>query len=91
MECALGRITDRPLSAGWPRGLRDPRAGQPADPARLGGSDLRTLFVTSALDGLDPAQHFREPLAGHLFAIDAGIAGLPEPRFAGNPDHLPPR
>lgn len=65
-------------------------ASQPTRPA-FGGNDLRTLFVTSALDGLDPAQHFREPLAGHLFAIDAGTAGLSEPRFAGNPDHLPPR
>jgi L-arabinonolactonase len=38
------------------------------------GPGYRTLAVTSAL----PAQGQHEPLAGSVFLIDAGVAGLPE-------------
>jgi sugar lactone lactonase YvrE len=49
----------------------------------FGGPDLATLYVTSAIwDASDP-QLAREPLAGALFALDVGVRGLPEPRFAG--------
>jgi sugar lactone lactonase YvrE len=41
----------------------------------FGGSDLRTLFVTTAGVGVD------EPLAGGVFAFDAGIRGLAENLF----------
>ncbi len=61
---------------------------QPTRPA-FGGPHLRTLFITSAHDGLDSTARALDPLAGHLFAIDIDIAGLPEPRFAGHPDTLP--
>jgi L-arabinonolactonase len=64
-------------------------AMQPTRPA-FGGPDLRTLFITSAHDGLDTVARALDPLAGHLFATDVGMAGLPEPRFAGHPDTLPP-
>lgn len=60
-------------------------APQPTRPA-FGGEGLRTLFVTSATDGLDAQTLARHPHAGHVFALDAGVAGLPEPRFAGDPD-----
>ena len=49
----------------------------------FGGADLRTLYVTSARDGLDDAQLAKEPLAGAIFALEPGVTGLPEPRFAG--------
>ncbi len=62
-------------------------AMQPTRPA-FGGADRRTLFITSAHDGLDSVARALDPLAGHLFATDVGVAGLPEPRFAGNPDTL---
>lgn len=62
---------------------------QPTKPA-FGGRNLRSLFVTSAHDGMDAAARARDPLAGHLFTLDAGVAGLAEPRFAGNPNDLPP-
>lgn len=51
--------------------------------AAFGGADLATLYVTSARQGLDEAALAREPQAGGLFALDVGVAGLPEPRFAG--------
>jgi sugar lactone lactonase YvrE len=44
----------------------------------FGGSDLETLFVTSAARG---AEH--EPLAGSLFACRPGVRGLPATPFAG--------
>ncbi|MBT5414985.1 MAG: SMP-30/gluconolactonase/LRE family protein [Rhodospirillaceae bacterium] len=49
----------------------------------IGGPDLRILYVTSAWDGLDDAARAAQPLAGHVFALDLDIPGLPEPRFAG--------
>jgi sugar lactone lactonase YvrE len=44
----------------------------------FGGSRLDTLFVTSIRpsDDQDP-----QSLAGGVFALDAGVKGLPEPRF----------
>lgn len=49
----------------------------------FGGSGLDVLYVTSASYRLTDAERARGPLAGGLFAIDAGVRGLPEPRFAG--------
>ena len=49
----------------------------------FGGPDLRTLYVTSAIWDLTPEQLRDQPEAGGLFALDVGIGGVPEPRFAG--------
>jgi len=49
----------------------------------FGGSDLATLYVTTAKIMLSPEALAREPLAGALFAVDAGVAGLPEAAFPG--------
>ena len=48
---------------------------------QFGGEDLRTLFVTSARMRLDDTALRREPLAGSVFAMEPGVAGLVEPRF----------
>ncbi len=64
---------------------------QPTRPA-FGGPALQNLYITSAHEGLDAAARAQDPLAGHLLAIDlAGITGIPEARFAGDPNSLPPR
>jgi L-arabinonolactonase len=49
----------------------------------FGGPHLETLYVTSAI--WDPADPLLadEPLAGGVFALNVGVRGLPEPRFAG--------
>lgn len=44
----------------------------------FGGPGLDTLFVTSIRPGGDLSD---QPLAGGLFALHAGVAGLEEPRF----------
>ena len=49
----------------------------------FGGPDLRTLFVTSAHEPLDAAARTAQPLAGAVLALDVGVAGIAEPRFAG--------
>jgi L-arabinonolactonase len=49
----------------------------------FGGEDLSILYVTSASLNLTDKQRIAAPLAGGLFAVDPGVKGLPEPRFAG--------
>ena len=49
----------------------------------FGGPDLSTLYVTTAVWDTTPEGLAAQPQAGGLFAIDAGVRGLPEPRFAG--------
>lgn len=41
------------------------------------GPDLRTVYVTSACQGMSPAEQEAEPLAGSLFAFQAGVPGVP--------------
>jgi D-xylonolactonase len=47
----------------------------------FGGPDLRTLFVTSAATGLNPAARAEQPLAGGLFAVELDCAGQPAHLF----------
>ncbi|MEP7242954.1 MAG: SMP-30/gluconolactonase/LRE family protein [Gammaproteobacteria bacterium] len=47
----------------------------------FGGDDLATLFVTSASFELDASALARGPLAGALFSLCPGVAGLPETPF----------
>ena len=47
----------------------------------FGGDDLRTLYVTTSRQRMSEDALAREPLAGALLAVDAGVPGLPEPRY----------
>ena len=49
----------------------------------FGGHDLETLYVTTARIELSPDQIVREPTAGSLYAIRAGVRGVPEPFYHG--------
>jgi len=49
----------------------------------FGGSDRRSLYVTTASTGLSDAQLAEAPLSGSLFVCEPGMAGLAEPAFAG--------
>lgn len=49
----------------------------------FGGPDFATLYVTTSSMGLRPEALAGQPLAGGLLALDPGVKGLPEPRFAG--------
>jgi len=48
----------------------------------FGGTDLKTIFVTSISNGLSPEERAREPLAGALLALEVGIQGLQAVEFA---------
>lgn len=43
----------------------------------FGGADLSTVFATTARKGLSEEELAAQPLAGHLFAFEPGVAGLP--------------
>ena len=67
-----------------PTGKVDRRIALPvAKPSMLafGGPHLDVIYVTSIRPrGIDLQD---QPQAGSLFAVEAGVTGLPEPRFAG--------
>jgi sugar lactone lactonase YvrE len=46
----------------------------------FGGPELRTLFITTSRQGLDPDD---QPDAGAVFRYDAGVRGAPQHAFAG--------
>jgi len=47
----------------------------------FGGPDLDILFITTASQQMSADDLARQPLAGSLLAMKAGVRGLPEPRF----------
>ena len=49
----------------------------------FGGTDLKTLFITSISYGLSEEELAPQPLAGALFAIKLDVQGLAEAKFAG--------
>lgn len=49
----------------------------------LGGSDGRTLFITSAATGLTPEQLESHPGSGRLFATSVAVPGPPARPFLG--------
>jgi sugar lactone lactonase YvrE len=80
-QVALGRIVRYD-----PRGKIERTVQLPvprATSCTFGGEDLRTLFVTSARETMTPDQLRQWPLSGSLFAVDAGVRGLPPTPFAG--------
>ncbi len=51
----------------------------PTMPA-FGGDDLRTMYVTTLRHRANPEGLARFPASGRLLALDAGVAGIAEPR-----------
>lgn len=49
----------------------------------FGGPDLEELYITSASQGMSPAEWEREPHAGGLFVCRPGVRGVPSYRFGG--------
>ena len=49
----------------------------------FGGSDMTTLFITSAKRGLSKKQMQELPLNGRPFMLETNVKGREEPRFAG--------
>ena len=49
----------------------------------FGGPGLDQLFITSASQGMSPADWQQEPHAGGLFVCEPGVRGVPSYRFGG--------
>ncbi len=47
----------------------------------FGGPDLRTIYMTTARDGLSEADQLRYPQAGGVFACEVGVTGVAEPLY----------
>ncbi|NII12203.1 SMP-30/gluconolactonase/LRE family protein [Oleiagrimonas sp. C23AA] len=74
----------RYLPDGQPERVIEVPTAQPTRPA-FGGADLRTLFITSAREGLSEKQLQSDAGAGNLWRMVTDIRGLAESRFAGSP------
>lgn len=85
-QWGLGRVV-RYASDGRMDRCIDVAASQPTRVA-FGGTNLSTIYITSARDGLDEAALANQPYAGALFAVHSDLGGLPEPRFPGPPPHV---
>jgi sugar lactone lactonase YvrE len=48
----------------------------------FGGSDMKTLYLTTAREGMTPAEIEAEPLSGSIFAARVDVAGIAEPFIA---------
>jgi sugar lactone lactonase YvrE len=48
----------------------------------FGGPDLETLYITTASQQMSADELAKQPLAGALLAIEVGVRGMIEPRFA---------
>ena len=46
----------------------------------FGGADLRTVYATTARQGIRPDGFAKQPDAGALFAFDVDVPGLPAHR-----------
>jgi sugar lactone lactonase YvrE len=49
----------------------------------FGGPNLSSLFITSAREGLSPAQLKDQPLAGSIFVATAGVRGVASTAYGG--------
>lgn len=71
-----------------PAGVVDRQIAVPVEKPTMpafGGDDLSTLYITTIGGGGSHAVDPTQVDAGGLFAIETGVRGLPEPRFAGGP------
>lgn len=70
LDPASGDIVDEiPLPVRWPTMVA------------FGGSDLKTLYITSSRENRTSGELAQYPQSGDLFAVRVKVAGLPEPRF----------
>ncbi|PKC31350.1 gluconolactonase [Pantoea ananatis 15320] len=70
-----------------------PQSGEIVDEIRLpvkwptmvafGGSELKTLYITSSRENLSKEDRERYPESGDIFAVELDVAGMAEPLFRG--------
>lgn len=85
VACVYGWAVARLTPGGQIDRIIDLPVEKPTMPA-FGGAALDTLFVTSMGDGEPRSRSPNRPQtdAGRLLALDVGVRGMKEPRFAGS-------
>ena len=78
-QWGAGRVAGYDPNGKFMRAISLP-AAQITCPA-FGGADLKTLYVTSANEGLSAGEQADQPLAGAVFAVEMEVAGLAERRI----------
>jgi sugar lactone lactonase YvrE len=78
-QWGAGRVAAYAPDGSFLRAVETPGAPHSSCPA-FGGSDMKTLFVTTALEHMDAAARAANPASGQVFAFDGIALGLPEPQ-----------
>lgn len=77
-QWGAGRVAAYAPDGRFLRAVETPGAPQSSCPA-FGGADMKTLFVTTALEHMDEAARKAHPASGQLFTFPGIARGLPEP------------
>jgi sugar lactone lactonase YvrE len=78
-QWGAGRVAAYAPDGQFVRTVETPGAPQSSCPA-FGGADMKTLFITTALEHMDQDARARHPASGQVFAFDGVAKGLPEPQ-----------
>jgi sugar lactone lactonase YvrE len=78
-QWGAGRVAAYGPDGAFLDAVETPDAPQSSCPA-FGGPDLKTLFVTTALEHMDAEMRARHPASGQVFAFPDVAKGLPEPQ-----------
>ncbi|MFN3280810.1 MAG: SMP-30/gluconolactonase/LRE family protein, partial [Tabrizicola sp.] len=78
-QWGAGRVAAYAPDGRFLRAVETPGAPQSSCPA-FGGTDMKTLFVTTALEHMDDAARKAHPASGQVFAFPGIARGLPEPQ-----------
>lgn len=77
-----GSAVNRYTPDGWlERRLSVPTSGVTC--AEFGGSDLSTLFITTATYGKSDREIEEDPIAGSVLAVDVGVCGMAPNHYTG--------
>jgi len=49
----------------------------------FGGADMKTLYITTTRENMDPSELAKRPLSGALFVMRTKVAGMIKPNFKG--------
>jgi sugar lactone lactonase YvrE len=78
-QWGAGRVAAYAPDGSLVRTIDTPGAPQASCPA-FGGPDMKTLFITTALEGMSPEDRAKHPASGQVFAFPGVARGLPEPQ-----------
>jgi sugar lactone lactonase YvrE len=78
-QWGAGRVAAYAPDGTFVRSVETPGAPQASCPA-FGGPDMKTLFITTALEGMSAEDRAKHPASGQVFAFPGVARGIPEPQ-----------